>query len=137
MADSVSKANYELLTRRPTIVPGNTTANWNSGVATSGNPGADLVTIGTPGQWCDVSNAVLRLADFNVAATVTVRAYTNMMGVEVEIMNEDYSVAADGEVVFMIWWWEVEQYGAVRVEVFSDQVADDGVTVSHEYRIKT
>ncbi len=51
-------------------------------------------------------------------------------------MNEDYSVVADGDLVYMIRWWEIEQFDQVRVEVYSDQAADDGLTVPYEYKVK-
>jgi hypothetical protein len=125
-----------LLIQKPTIVPGLVTANWNSGLATSGQPGADLFTFGTVNRWWRLTDAYLLLAAFNAGATVTVRAYMNLMGAEREIMDDNWVVALDPAVIFLTWFWEVQIYGPIRIEVFSDQAADDGLAVPYEYRHK-
>ncbi len=126
----------KLLIERPRIVQATTTANWNSGVATSGNPGADLWTYGAANQWWRLGEAYLLLSAFNAAATVTVRAYENLMGAEREVMNEDWLVAVDPAIVYIVWFWEIQIFGPLRIEVFSDQVADDGLAAPYEYRVK-
>jgi hypothetical protein len=134
------KAIYTLLRRPPTIVPGTTTANWNSGVATSGLAGADLFTFGAVGQWWQLQESYLRLfpAIWNVAATITIRSYITLMGVEVMVGNEDWAAdGTDGEVAFIYWFWLMGNiYGPLRVEVYSDNGADDGAVVPYEYRYK-
>ncbi len=125
-----------LLVQHSRIINGTVTANWNSGVATSGQPGADLFTYGAANQWWRLQEAYVLLAAFNAAATVTIRAYEILMGAEREIMNEDWTVAADPPVIFIVWFWEVEMFGPLRIEAFSDQVADDGLTAPYEYRVK-
>lgn len=121
----------------PDIIPGNTVADWNSGTATSGQPGADLVTIGTVGEWSELSDAVLRLDSFTPGATITVRAYKTIAGAEEEIMNEDYVVGVDPNLVLFVWWLVVRMYSQVRVEVHSDQAGDDGAAAIFEYYIKS
>lgn len=135
----IIKQIWEMLTnliRVPTIVTSTTTANWNSGVATSGQPGADLFTLGTPGEWFKLSEIYLGLYAFNAAATVTVRVYEEILGAERLVMDEDYIVAAEPDIVFIFWFWEIELYGQIRIEVFSDQGADDGLAAPYEYRYK-
>ena len=136
-------ANYELLkklTARPDIVPGTTTAIWNSGVATSGLAGADLFTYGAVGDWWRLQEAYLKLFPgvWNVAATITIRAYLTIMGAEELIGDEDWLAdGTDGNIAYIYWFWLMaEIYGPLRVEVYSDQVADDGVVAPYEYRIK-
>lgn len=124
----------------PNIVSSTTTANWNSGVAASGNPGADLWTHGSVGQWWRLQEAYLLIFPgiWNVGATITVRAYEIMMGGEREVLNDGWLAdGTDGELAFIFWWaMGLDIYGPVRVEVFSDQAADDGVAVPYEYRFK-
>jgi hypothetical protein len=129
-------AAIRMLTQHSRIISTTTTGAWNSGVATSGNPGADLYSYGQANRWWRLQESYLLLAAFNAAATVTVRAYEPLMGAEREIMNEDWVVAADGDVVFIVWFWEVEMFGPLRVEVFSNNAGDDGLVVPYELRVK-
>jgi hypothetical protein len=58
----------KLLTQRATITTATTTANWNSGVATSGLAGGDLFTVGVAGRWWRAQEAYFQLGAFNAAA---------------------------------------------------------------------
>ena len=124
------------LVENPTITVNTTTANWNSGVATSGLAGGDLVTLGTALSWWTLTEIYLLLSAFNAGATVTVRAYMTLLGAERLVMEEDYVVAAEPDVIYIFWWWELRIYGQVRIEVHSDQAADDGLAATYEHRIK-
>jgi len=127
--------DIRLLIQKPRIVPGATAANWNSGVASSGQPGADLITIGAALQWYRLNQFAIVLVGFNIAATVTVRCYMDINGVNRLVIEDDWLVA-DYEVAFLSWWFDAEFYGPFRVELYSDQVADDGFNATYEYRIK-
>lgn len=124
------------LVQYPQIVSSTSTGNWNSGVATSGNPGADLFTRGVVNQWWKLQDSYVLLSAFNAAATVTIRAYMLLMGAEREVLNDNWVVALDGEVAFIVWFWNIDMFGPLRIEVFSNVAADDGVVVPYEYRIK-
>ena len=133
----MKKSGLAKLTERAMIVPGTVTANWNSGVATSGEAGADLFTYGGVGQWWRLSEAWLVLTGFNIAATVTIRIYLTIAGEERLMPPEEWEVAFDGPLAYILWFWEIEIFGPMRVEVHSDQAADDGFTASYEYRVKS
>jgi len=133
----MKKSGLAKLTERARIVPGTVTADWNSGVATSGLPGADLFTYGGVGQWWRLTEAYLVLTGFDLAATVTVRVYLTIAGEERQMPEEDWEVAFDGPLAYIFWFWEVEIYGPLRIEVHSDQAADDGFTATYEYRVKS
>jgi hypothetical protein len=124
----------KLLIQRPQIIPGSTTANWNTGFAPSGAAGATLVTIGAAGQWYRLNQFSIVTAGFNAAATVYVRSYMDVAGVNRLILDDDYTMPR--EVVFLSWWFDAEFYGPFRVEIYSDQAVDDGLAVPYEYRIK-
>jgi len=130
---SIIRETY-ILRQRPQIVPGSTTANWNSGVAPSGAAGATLATIGVAGQWYRLNQFTIVTVGFNIAATVDVRCYMDLAGVNRLVIADDYTMPQ--EVVFLSWWFDAEFYGPFRVEVESDQGADDGLAVVYEYRIK-
>lgn len=127
-------ANIKLLKQIPRIVIGTTTANWNSGIAPSGQPGATLVTMGRAGAWCRLNLGVVILTGFNIAATVTIREYMDVAGANRLVMEDDWIMPQ--ELVILSWWIDVEIYSLYRVELYSDQAADDGLAVGHEYRIK-
>lgn len=133
----MKKSGLAKLTERARIVPGTVTADWNSGVATSGLPGADLFTYGGVGQWWRLTEAYLVLTGFDLAATVTVRVYLTIAGEERQMPEEEWEVAFDGPLAYIFWFWEVEIYGPIRIEVHSDQAADDGFTATYEYRVKS
>lgn len=129
------KNEIDLLVERPNIIPGATTANWNSGVATSGQPGADLITIGAANQWYRLNQFTIVMAGFNAAATVYVRCYMDVAGVNRLVIDDDYGPPPP-ETAFLSWWFDAEFYGPFRVELYSDQAVDDGLAVPYEYRIK-
>jgi len=129
------KEYIKLLCEEPRIVPGTATEDWNSGVlSTSGQPGADLVTIGAAGQWYRLNQFTIVTAGFNAAATVYVRSYMDVAGVNRLVIADDWPMPE--EVVFLSWWFDAEFYGPFRVEVYSDNPLDDGLVVPYEYRIK-
>jgi len=124
----------KLLIQRPQIIPGSTTAAWNGGLAPSGAAGATLVTIGGAGQWYRLNQFTIVTVGFNIAATVYVRCYMDLAGVNRLVIADDWAMPE--EVIFLSWWFDAEFYGPFRVEIFSDQAADDGLNVTYEYRIK-
>jgi hypothetical protein len=124
----------KLLVEHPRIINLSTTANWNSGVASGGLAGADLITIGVAGQWYRLNQFSIVGTGFNIAATVTVRAYMIVAGAMRMILTDDWTMPQ--ELIFLSWWFDTEFFGPMRVEIFSDQAADDGLAVPYEYRIK-
>jgi hypothetical protein len=132
--------DIHLLIQHPTIVVGTTTANWNGGTATSGQPGGDLFTFGRVGQWWRLQEAYVRIFPgvWNIASVITIRSYLTIMGGELLIAEEDWDAdGTDGTVAFIYWFWlNAEIYGPLRVELYSDQGADDGVVAPYEFRWK-
>jgi len=126
--------NIRLLTQHSRIVPGTEAALWNSGFATSGLAGADLITIGLANQWYRLNQFCIVSTGFNALATVTVRAYMDIAGAPRMIMTDDWTMPH--EVIFLSWWFDTEFLGPMRVEILSNQAADDNLVVPYEYRIK-
>jgi hypothetical protein len=124
----------KLLIQEPRIVIASTAANWNSGVAPSGAAGATLVTMGHVGAWCRLNLGIVILTGFNIAATVTIRGYMDVAGANRRVMEDDWTMPE--EMAVLNWWIDAELYGLYRVELYSDQAADDGLNVPYEYRIK-
>lgn len=127
----------KLLIQRPRIVTDVTTANWNSGVAPSGLAGATLFTAGLANQWCRLCDAYMLITGFNAAATISTRYYAQVIGAERYTMFDDYVIAGIVEdIIYLSWFWDTQVFDQVRVEVYSDQAADDGLAVNWEYRWK-
>jgi hypothetical protein len=129
-------SDIKRLVQHSRIVSTTATGAWNGGVATSGNPGADLYTYGAANKWWRLAESYLLLSAFNIAATVTIRAYETLMGAEREIMDDNWVVALDGDVAYIVWFWDVQIFGRLRIEVFSNVAADNGIVVPYEYRVK-
>jgi hypothetical protein len=129
-------SEVQSLIQRPRIIPGVTTANWNTGIATSGLAGANLVTVGGPNQWYRLNQFALVLNGFNAAAIITMRAYMDIAGVNRLILTDDWTIATSEDVAYLSWFFDAEFFGPFRVEVFSNNIADNGFTATYEYRIK-
>jgi len=124
----------KLLVTHPRIVLGQTIANWQSGVATSGLAGADLVTMNVANKWCRLNAAFIVTTGFNAAATVTCREYAIVAGAERLVMSDD--TVMPEPIISLNWWLDVEVWGPYRVELYSNNVLDNGLVVTYEYRIK-
>ena len=127
--------NIGILRQQARIVIAQTTANWNSGVAPSGLAGATLFTVGNVGLWYRLNFGAAVLTGFNVLATVTIREYMLVAGAEHLVREDDWIMPE--EVAILSWWIDQEIYGPYRIELLSNQAADDGLAVDYEYRTKS
>jgi hypothetical protein len=74
---------------------------------------------------------------FNVASHVIIRAYMTVAGVMRSLGDQTWDCdGTDGDLAFMLWLWEVQIFGPIRVELYSDNVLDNGVAAPWEYRVK-
>jgi len=124
----------------PGLYSGEVTANWQSGVATSGLAGADFLLLGTP------STVYFSMGLFGVplifsyiggltpGATITYRVYITVFGAIVLADQDDYIVGVDANVMVMYAW---VGRGQIRVEIMSDNVGDNGAAIPYEYSLKT
>jgi len=109
-----------------------TTANWQSGTATSGSTGGDLVTI-------SISEAVyinfleVVIGTLTNGATITIRLYHDVNGTSRNFYNEDFTVGTDPASIPVIDGSMLEN-GNLRVEVQSNQAGDNGSAISYEYK---
>lgn len=104
--------------------------NLNSGLASSGNPGADVFTIPATGR-IEVLCAIISMRNATPGATVTIRAYTSVDGVEDEIYNEQFTTGADPDGIMAI----SGNFGAnepIRFEMHSNNAADTNVDAPYK-----
>jgi hypothetical protein len=114
---------------------GTATENWNSGVATSGGAGGDVCTIGANDTRYKLHAGNVSMRNLTPGANVTVRAYMQVNGVEDEFYNQTFVQGTDPD---DIPWCNgtMEIHEAVRVELHSDQGADDGANVPFDYSLE-
>ncbi|GAH30918.1 unnamed protein product [marine sediment metagenome] len=107
-------------------------ADWQSGIATSGETGGDLVTIGTAGDRKKVHSLVVGIGALTIGANITIRLYRLVNGVETRVYRETFIVGTDPNGLWVING-TLEIDGTLRVEVQSDTPADNGEAVTYNY----
>lgn len=126
-----------LLGQRSNIVQGTVTANWNSGIAPSGLAGATLFTFGVLDRWYRLCDAYLVITGFNAAATIYTRYYGYVAGAMSYMFTDNYIIAGIAEdVIYLSWFLDTQVKDPIRIEVYSNQAADDALAVTYEYRWK-
>ena len=114
-------------------------ANWHTGAATSGLPGADLVVIGAAGVRNKIQSLLVNISAFHLApapaASVTVRAYQLVNGVERIVYNQTVLRGTDPDGLWVING-TVGIHQAVRIEIYSDNVADDAINCDYDYMLE-
>jgi len=114
---------------------GNLPANWNSGVATSGNPGADLVTLGAANVKNKVHSLLVDISGLTLAATIRVRLFQLVNGVEREVYNQTFVQGTDPDGLWIING-TVGIHEALRVELHSNNALDDMAVVGYDYMLE-
>ena len=109
-------------------------ANWNSGVATSGNAGADLVTIGVADTKYKVHSLLVNISAFIVGSNVRVRMFMEITGTEREVYNQPFVVGTDPNGLWIING-TVGIHDVLRVEVYSDGL-DDMRNCDYDYMLE-
>jgi len=133
-------AQVRFLASKPRFYEGSVTANWQSGVATSGGVGADFITLGTAETvyysmgLFGVPIIYAYIGDLTGGATITYRAYATIFGVMRLADDDDYIVGVDPNIMPMYAWVE---RGQVRIEIMSDDPLDNGAAIPYEYSLKT
>jgi hypothetical protein len=110
--------------------------NWNSGVATSGAAGEDLVTIGANDTKRIIHALLVNISALTPGAAVTVRAYMQVNGVERLVYSEAFTQGTDPDGLWIMNGDTLGIHEAVRVEVYSDQAADDGAAIDYDYLVE-
>ena len=109
--------------------------NWNGGVATSGNPGADMRLIGLAGCRDLIHSYEINISFLTVGALITIRMYKMISDVEREVYNQTFTQGTDPDGLWIIngTLGIAEQ---LRVEIFSNQAADDGLQIDDDALIE-
>lgn len=113
-------------------------ANWQSGTATSGETGADLVSIGTAGDRKKLHSLVVNISALTVGATITIKLFMLVNGVEAKVyppVGTTWTVGTDPDGVWVVNG-TLEISGVLRVEVESDNAGDNGKAITYKYDLE-
>jgi len=111
------------------------TANWNSGLASSGNAGADLVSAGASDTSYKLHSLLVNIANMTLGSAITVRMYTQVNGVEHEVYNQRFTQGTDPNGLWIVNG-TVGIHEVLRVEIYSNQASDDGIAVDYDYMLE-
>ena len=114
------------------------TALWNSGVATSGEAGADLVSIGVAADRKKLNLLEVDISQLTVGSIITIRLYDLVNAVERNIyppQGTTWVVGTDPDAIPVIDG-PMEITGVLRVEVYSNAAGDDGLAVAYKYALE-
>jgi hypothetical protein len=114
---------------------GSVAANWNSGIATSGEAGADVVTIGASGVAKKLLSLIVSIHGFTAGGRVTIRMYTRVNGVERKVYQEDFNKGTDPDGCWIVNG-PVGIHEEVRVEAESNRAADNGVAIDYDFMLE-
>jgi len=131
---------------------GSVTGNWNSGTATSGETGADVVTIGANDTKYKLHSLVLNISNMVAGGKVTVKLFmqvNNMVaggkvtvklfmqvnGVERKVYQEQFNKGTDPDGLWIVNG-TVGIHEALRVEAESNKAADDGLSIDYDYLLE-
>lgn len=110
---------------------GSVAGNWNSGVAASGETGANVVTIGANDTKKKLHSLILSIHNFQSGGKVTVKLFTQVKGIERKVYQEDFNKGTDPDGLWVVNG-TVGIHEAVRVEVQSNRAVDNGVAIDYD-----
>ena len=116
-------------------VSGSTTGNWQSGTATSGETGADVVTIGANDTKKKLHSLLLSIHNFVLGGRVTVKVFMQVNGTERKVYQEDFNKGTDPDGLWVVNG-TVGIHEALRVELQSNRAADNGVALDYDYMLE-
>ena len=111
---------------------GTTTANWYTGMGTSGETGGDAVAIGTAGTYKKVQALWLNIENLANGATVTVRLYHPINGVEKKVYQQSFARGVDPNGLWIISG-TLAVSGILRCEIQSDNSGDIAKSIAWEW----
>jgi len=113
-------------------------ANWQSGTATSGETGANLVSIGTAADRKKLNSLQVDISQLTTGATITIRLYELVNGTERQLYpppGTTWVVGTDPDAIWVVDG-PVEIAGVLRVEVQSDTALDNGEAIAYKYALE-
>ena len=116
-------------------VSGSVTGNWYSGTATSGQVGADLVTIGTSDTKKKLHSLLVDIGSILSGSKITVRLYMQVNGTERKVYQEEFTKDTDPDGLWVVNG-TVGIHEALRVEAMSNKAGDNGLAIGYDYMLE-
>lgn len=114
---------------------GSVNANWQSGTGTSGETGADLVSIGANDTKYKLHSLLLNISALTAAANITVKLFMQVNGTERKVYSQTFVKGTDPDGLWIVNG-TVGIHEVLRVEVQSDQAGDNGSAVEYDYMLE-
>jgi hypothetical protein len=107
--------------------------NWQSGTATSGETGADLVSLGEAGKTKLIHSLLVDIGGLTSGAKITIKLFMNIDGVDRKLYPPNgtaFTVGTDPDGCWLITG-TLAIHDVLRVEVQSDNAGDNGKSVAY------
>ena len=114
-------------------VVGTTNGKWKTGTGTSGETGADLVTIGANDTKYKLHSLLVNISALTAASTVTVKLFMQVKGTERKVYSQPFTQGTDPDGLWIVNG-TVGIHEALRVEVESD--TDDDKDIDYDYMLE-
>jgi len=111
------------------------TGNWQSGTGTSGETGADLVTIGAADTKYKLHSLLVNISALTAGATITVKLFMEVNATERKAYSQAFTQGTDPDGLWIVNG-TVGIHEALRVEVQSNNAADNGLAVEYDYMLE-
>ena len=122
------------------VAPGESSVpgDWQSGTGFSGEPGDDLVNIGTADERKKLHSLVVGIGALTVGATITIKLFMLVKGVLTKVYPPVGSTWTPGTDPNGIWvvTGTLEIDGILRVEVQSNNAGDNGRAITYKYDLE-
>lgn len=107
---------------------GTATENWNAAEA-------NIVSIGANDTKNKLHSLVLDISGLTATATITIRMYMQVNGVEKKVYDQDFVVGTDPDGLWIVNG-TVGIHEVLRVTAESDDATDDGLTIAYDYMLE-
>ncbi|MFC1915205.1 hypothetical protein ACFLW4_00700 [Chloroflexota bacterium] len=118
-----------------TPVTGSVTGNWYSGTATSGEIGANLVTIGANDTRKKLHSLLVSIGSVGAGAKITIRLYMQINGTERKVYQEEFTQGVDPNGLWIVNG-SVGIHEVLRVEAMSSKAGDNGAAIGYDYMLE-
>ncbi len=121
--------------RGETPVSDSVTADWESDTGTSTEPGADLVTIGANDTKNKLHSLLVNISALTLGATITVKLFMQVDGTEKKVYSQAFTQGTDPDGLWIVNG-TIGIHEALRVEVESNNVGDNGAAIDYDYMLE-
>lgn len=111
------------------------TKNWQSGTGTSGETGADLVSIGLAADRKKLHSLIVDINALTTGATITIKLFALVNTVSRKVYGEAFVVGTDLNGIWVITG-TLEISDVLRVECQSNNAGDNGKAIAYKYELE-